>query len=80
MDHPLGRFFDYGALGFMVSFDALVDGCKMLFGAVVYHWWMMLFVVSLTLIHLMVSFYYDFGLWWVVLVDTTSITMVIIMC
>jgi hypothetical protein len=32
----------------VVSLDALIDGCEMLFGAMVYHWWMiMLFMVSL---------------------------------
>jgi hypothetical protein len=31
----------------MVSLDSLIDSCGMLFGAVVYHWWM-LFMVSLT--------------------------------
>jgi hypothetical protein len=24
----------------MVSLDALIDSCEMLFGAMVYHWWM----------------------------------------
>jgi hypothetical protein len=34
---------------FMVSLDALIDSCRMLFSDMVYHWWMiMLFMVNLT--------------------------------
>jgi hypothetical protein len=55
-----------------------IDAYEMFFGAMVYHWWMNHdYVVhgkpSLTLIHLMVSFYYDFGLWWSLLGDITYI-------
>jgi hypothetical protein len=47
----------------VVSLDSLVDKCVMLFGAMVYHWWMiMLLMISLTQHSYMVPFYYDFGL------------------
>jgi hypothetical protein len=55
----------------MVSLDALIDSCGMLFGAMVYHWWVIHDYVVHPNTHT-----YDFGLWWGLLGDTTSIFMV----
>jgi hypothetical protein len=47
----------------MVSLDSLVDKCVMIFGAMIYHQWMIILVmISLKQHSYMAPFYYDFGL------------------
>jgi hypothetical protein len=55
----------------MVSLNALIDSFGMLFDAKVYHWW----VIHDYGVHPN-THTYDFGLWWGLLGDTTSIFMV----